>query len=140
MTRSRAEWDIHFDAGGSLAPPLAGSHGVTRAEVRAELRRCRQVLPKLQGSRPASGFVRLLKRTAALRAIDASAARWRARKPKDLIHIGIGGSSLGAEALLSATAHPHHNLLPDRQRGGPRVHFVDNVDPETLGSLFEVVD
>jgi len=140
VTRSRAGWDIHFEAGGSLSPPLAGSHGVTRAEIQAELRRCREVLPRLQGPRPASGFVRALKRTAALRATQASADRWRARKPSDLIHIGIGGSSLGAEALLRATAHPHHDLLPNRRRGGPRVHFVDNVDPETLGSLFEVVD
>jgi glucose-6-phosphate isomerase len=140
VTRSRAGWDIHFEAGGSLAPPLAGSHGVTRTEVQAELRRCREVLPKLQGTHPASGFVRVLKRTAALRAVQDSAAQWRTRKIGDLIHIGIGGSSLGAEALLRATAHPHHNLLTNRQRGGPRVHFVDNVDPETLGALFEVVD
>jgi len=140
VTRSRADWDIQFEAGGSLAPPLAGSHGVTRAEVQAELRRCREVLPRLQGTHPASGFVRVLKRSAALRAVEESAARWRARKPGDLIHIGIGGSSLGAEALLRATAHPHHNLLTERQRGGPRVHFVDNVDPDTLASLFEVVD
>jgi glucose-6-phosphate isomerase len=82
----------------------------------------------------------VLKRPAALRAVQAAAARWRARKPSDLIHIGIGGSSLGAEALLRATAHPQYNLLMDRQRGGPRIHFVDNVDPETLGCLLEVVD
>jgi len=140
VKRSRAGWDIHFEVGGSLAPPLADSQGVTRAEVQAELRRCREVLPKLQGPRAASGFVRMLRRTAALRAVETSAARWRARKPSDLIHIGIGGSSLGAEALLRASAHPQHRLLPDRERGGPRVHFVDNVDPETLGSLLEVVD
>jgi len=140
MARSRGGWDIHFEAGGSLAPPLGASHGVTRAEVQAELRRCREVLPRLQGTRPASGFVRVLKRTAALRAIQACAERWRARKPADLIHIGIGGSALGAEALLRATAPPRRELLPDRRRGGPRVHFVDNVDPETLGSLLELVD
>jgi glucose-6-phosphate isomerase len=140
VTRGKAAWDIHFEAGGSLAPPLAQSHGVTRAEVQAELRRCREVLPKLQGTQAPSGFVRVLKRTAPLRALEASAARWRARKPRDLIHIGIGGSSLGAEALLRATVHPHHALQTDRARGGPRVHFIDNVDPETLGALFDVVD
>ncbi len=140
MTRTRAGWDIHFEAGGSLAPPLAGSQGVTHAEVRAELRRCREVLPQLQGPRAASGFVRALNRPAALRAVCESAARWRGREPQDLIHIGIGGSSLGAEALLRALAHPQHALLSNRERGGPRVHFVDNVDPETLGSLLELVD
>jgi glucose-6-phosphate isomerase len=119
---------------------LAGSHGITRSEVAAELRRCRRVLPQLLGSRAPSGFVRLLRRTAALRAIQISAKRWRRRKLQDLIHIGIGGSSLGADALLRSTSHPFYNLLPERQRGGPRVHFVDNVDPETLGALLDTVD
>jgi len=141
VTRSTAaSWDIHFEAGGSLAPPLARAHGVTQAEVRAELRRCREVLPRLRSTRAPSGFVNVLKRPVALRAVQDAAARWRARKPSDLIHIGIGGSSLGAEALLRAIAHPQYNLLPDRQRGGPRIHFVDNVDPETLGGLLEWVD
>jgi len=56
------------------------------------------------------------------------------------VHIGIGGSSLGAETLLRALAHPLHDLLDRRRRGGPRVHFLDNVDPETLGGLLEVLD
>ncbi|HXV36640.1 MAG TPA: glucose-6-phosphate isomerase [Myxococcota bacterium] len=140
MKRSAAAWDIHFEAGGSLAPPLPTAHGVTRAELRAELQRYRGVLEQLQGPHAPSGFVRALGRAALLRAVSAAAARWRRRKPQDLIHIGIGGSSLGAEALLRALAHPRHALLGARERNGPRVHFVDNVDPETLGALLEVVD
>lgn len=140
VTRGSPQWDIHFEAGASLAPPLAGSHGITRSEVGAELRRCRGVLPQLLGPRAPSGFVRVLRRTADLRAIQSSAKRWRRRKLQDLIHIGIGGSSLGADALLRATAQPLYNLLPERRRGGPRVHFVDNVDPETLGALLDAVD
>jgi glucose-6-phosphate isomerase len=133
-------WDIQFEAGGSLAPPLPGSHGVSRAEVSAELRRCRDVLPRLLGTGAPSGFAKLLRRPAGLRAIRAAATRWRKRQPKDLIHIGIGGSSLGAEALLQALAHPYYNLLSPRARSGPRIHFIDNVDPDSLGALLETVD
>jgi glucose-6-phosphate isomerase len=140
VARGAGAWDIHFEAGGSLAPPLARSHGISRAEVSAELRRCRGVLPALLGPQAPSGFVRVLRRSSVFSAVRDSARRWRRRKPTDLIQIGIGGSSLGAEALLRALAHPHHNLLPDRQRPGPRVHFLDNVDPDTLGALLETVN
>jgi glucose-6-phosphate isomerase len=132
--------DIHFEAGGSLAPPLARSHGISRAEVRAELRRCSGVLAKLLSDAAPAGFVRALKRPSILKNTRTAAARWRRRKPTDLIHIGIGGSSLGSEALLRSLAHPQHNLLPAAKRSGPRVHFIDNVDPETVGALLEVVD
>ncbi len=140
MTRQTAPRDIHFEAGGSLAPPLARSHGISRSEVKVELRRCAGVLAELLSDAPPAGFVRALKRPSILAKTQKAASRWRRRKPTDLIHIGIGGSSLGAEALLRALAHPHYNLLPAAKRAGPRVHFVDNVDPETLGALLEIVD
>ncbi|MFP8878777.1 MAG: glucose-6-phosphate isomerase [Myxococcota bacterium] len=140
MAHQTAPRDIHFEAGGSLAPPLARSHGISRAEVKAELRRCAGVLAELLSDAAPAGFVRALKRPSILAKTRKAAARWRRRKPTDLIHIGIGGSSLGAEALLRALAHPQHNLLTAARRVGPRVHFVDNVDPETLGALLEVVD
>jgi len=140
VTSRNAARDIHFEAGGSLAPPLRRAHGVSQADVAAELRRCGGVLTELQSDAAPAGFVRGLKRPSILANTRKVAARWRRRKPTDLIHIGIGGSSLGAEALLRALAHPQYNLQPLAKRGGPRVHFVDNVDPETLGALLEWVD
>ena len=71
--------------------------------------------------------------------LDA-AERWRQRGARDLIHIGIGGSALGAEVLWRALGHPRHNLLPDARRPGPRVHFADNVDPQSATALLDVVD
>jgi glucose-6-phosphate isomerase len=140
LARFGTAWDIHLDLGGALAPPLARTHGLTRAEVGRQVRRLRGVLPELLGSRAPSGFARVVRRPSVLRAVHGAAQRWRKRRLSDLIHVGIGGSSLGAEALLRATAHPLHNLLPDSARRGPRVHFADNVDPESLGALLEVVD
>ncbi len=131
---------IHFEAGGALAPPLGREAGVRRTEVRRRLPALSPVLVELAGESPPSGFLRVLRRRSLLRSIESEVRRARARRPRDLIHIGIGGSALGAEAIFRALAHPHHNLLPDAKRPGPRVHFVDNVDPETLGALLEWVD
>jgi glucose-6-phosphate isomerase len=132
--------ELELELGGALAPPLAARHGIDQRALRESLRGLRGLLPSLLSAEPASGFLKLPRRPAALAAVTKSAKRWRRRKPEDWIHVGIGGSSLGAEALLAALAHPFHNLLPRARRSGPRVHFVDNVDPERLGALLEVVD
>ncbi len=53
---------------------------------------------------------------------------------KHLVVVGIGGSSLGAEALLRA-------LLPvSFNSRGRRIFFFDNVDPERTAELAELVE
>jgi glucose-6-phosphate isomerase len=138
--RAAQTQDIHLQAGGVLAPPLPARHGITRAELRGLGSALRPVLPELLGGDRPSGFALVPRRKRALAEILASARRWRRRGFADLIHIGIGGSSLGAETLFRALAHPFHNQLPPERRRGPRIHFVDNVDPDSLAALLELVD
>jgi glucose-6-phosphate isomerase len=127
--------ELELELGGVLAPPLAARHGVTRAELRAPLRAVARLVPELLSAAAPSGFLKLPRRAAPVRAVQRSAARWRRRRLRDWIHIGIGGSSLGAETLLGALGHPFRSAA-----GSPRVHFVDNVDPERLRALLESVD
>ncbi|MDR3091979.1 MAG: glucose-6-phosphate isomerase [Clostridiales bacterium] len=55
--------------------------------------------------------------------------------------LGIGGSALGPMAVQQAINHPHYNELPKEARGGyPRFYVADNVDPEKLTYLFQVID
>lgn len=57
----------------------------------------------------------------------------------DLVVLGIGGSSLGAAAVVSALQHPARALQgPDGD--GLRIHFVDNVDADVIHGLLEVLD
>jgi glucose-6-phosphate isomerase len=56
----------------------------------------------------------------------------------DLVVLGIGGSSLGALTVISALQHPYRALQASGQ--GLRVHFVDNVDPDAVAALMEVLD
>lgn len=57
------------------------------------------------------------------------------------IVLGIGGSALGPIALQQAIRHPFYNELPRDKRGGwPKFYVADNVDPERLVYLFDVVD
>ena len=63
-----------------------------------------------------------------LRDIAKEATRLRALAD-DLLVLGIGGSSLGGQAIAQAFAQ-----VADR---AGKAHFVDNVDPDTLGFLLE---
>lgn len=37
--------------------------------------------------------------------------------------------------------HPYYNELPKEKRGGyPRLYVADNVDPERLAYLFDIID
>lgn len=71
--------------------------------------------------------------------IQRTAAQIRARF-KSFVVLGIGGSALGPIAVQQALNHLHYNELGDAQRAGPRFYVEDNVDPERMAALFDVVD
>lgn len=131
--------DVSLDLGGALAPPLGAASGVTRDEVLELLPKLAGVLPELTSEHAPSGFLTAVGRPHLLREVTRTARRLRARGFGDVVHVGIGGSALGAETVLRALAHPYRNQLPDRARGGPRVHLVDNVDPDSLASLMDLL-
>lgn len=62
-------------------------------------------------------------------------------KFENILVLGIGGSSLGGIALTEALLKPYWNLLTPEQRNNmPRIFFVDNIDPDTISGLLEVLD
>ncbi len=54
--------------------------------------------------------------------------------------LGIGGSALGPIAVQQALNHLRYNELPAEKRGGPRLYVEDNIDPERMASLLDVID
>ena len=54
--------------------------------------------------------------------------------------LGIGGSALGPIAVHQALRHLHYNDLPKEKRGGPRLYVEDNIDPERMAALLDVID
>ncbi len=54
--------------------------------------------------------------------------------------LGIGGSALGPIAVQQALNHLHYNELPMEKRGGPRLYVEDNIDPERMQALLDVID
>jgi glucose-6-phosphate isomerase len=59
-------------------------------------------------------------------------------KYDDVVILGIGGSALGPIALRTALRPSGWNMLDATARGGyPRLHVLDNVDPETIAALLD---
>ncbi len=59
----------------------------------------------------------------------------------NFVVLGIGGSALGPIAVQQALNHMFYNELPKEKRAGcPRFYVVDNVDPERMEGLFDIID
>ena len=59
---------------------------------------------------------------------------------ENFVVLGIGGSALGPIAVFQALCHLHHNDLPKSKRKAPKFYVEDNVDPERMVALLDVVD
>ncbi len=60
---------------------------------------------------------------------------------ENILVLGIGGSALGGLAVTEALLKPYWNLLSNEQREGlPKIFFLDNIDPDTMNGLFQVLD
>lgn len=53
---------------------------------------------------------------------------------------GIGGSSLGPAMLQQALCDLHYNELSSERRKGPKIYIEDNIDPERMVSLLNLID
>lgn len=65
----------------------------------------------------------------------------RIRKGSEvLVVIGIGGSYLGARAVIESLTNSFYNMLPDKQRKAPQVFFVgNNMNPNYINDLLECI-
>lgn len=55
--------------------------------------------------------------------------------------LGIGGSALGPISVQQALHSPFYNELSKEKRNGfPKIYVADNVDPEKLAYLFEIIN
>src|SRR5258708_85472 len=114
-----------------------GEHGGTDAELRA-------LGPKVAAAadgvgKAALGFRKLpydLKLADELAVLGDEIQK----RCESFVVVGIGGSALGNIALHSALNHPEYNQLPRPPRRGPRLFMPDNIDPDRIAALLEIVD
>ncbi|MBR6722132.1 glucose-6-phosphate isomerase [bacterium] len=59
----------------------------------------------------------------------------------NILVLGIGGSALGGLAVTEALLKPYWNFLTPEQRDNfPRIFFLDNIDPDSMNGLLDILD
>jgi glucose-6-phosphate isomerase len=118
---------------------LVEVEGGLRSDELDEVRpRLQQAVDELLGSPP--GFMRLPKTSEYAEASVGVAEEILGSGATDFIHVGIGGSALGPMAIQKALNDPYYNALPTEARRGPRLHFAENTDPNTLAAILDFAD
>ena len=120
-----------------------GAGGIDPARLRGDLHaRFREARRTVEARRRAGelGFLDLPgdRRLAARTLEVAGALRGRF---DDVVVLGIGGSALGTLALRDALLGPWWNALgAEARRGAPRLHVLDNPDPDSAAALLDRLD
>ncbi len=106
--------------------------GCSKRDAIAFERLSRSARAALCASRDASGytdphdFVRLPDDASILKDVTAMAKKFRSTALRDVVVVGIGGSSLGARAVYDALKAPSPRVV---------MHFLDTTDPVALTSV-----
>ena len=111
-----------------------GTHGVTKAALDAMVAKTEPALDWLRagyadGSLP---HLKIPEERGDLAIIEGAAKKLR-DGATDVVFLGTGGSSLGGQTLLQLAGHnvPGIGTLRDK----PRLHFLDNLDPQTFAEM-----
>ena len=132
---------IRFDFNSMMAE-YVGEHGIPRAEMEKMAGAMRDAYAMVEANRGKGmqGWMTLpYDQDEVLSAIEKTAARVREEFDAFVV-LGIGGSALGPAAVHQALRHLHYNELPKEKRGGPRLYIEDNIDPERMAALLDVID
>lgn len=116
-----------------------GKGGLDRKDFEAMLKTTGRALDKLR-DQAKSGSLPLLAvpgKSDDLAALEPIIKRFR-ETFDDVVVLGTGGSSLGGQTLGALTHWPPS--APRWQTAQPRVHFLDNIDPQTFATLYNAVD
>lgn len=124
----------------NMLSSAVGIHGITEEELRSEFEKGRQALVSLRGKRDMIRWRDLpYNQKEIVEKIKAVASEVR-KKAESFVVLGIGGSALGPIAVQQALNHPRWNELPKGKRNGPKLYVEDNVDPERMAALLDVID
>jgi len=115
-----------------------GPRGVAADALAAMLDKSREALAWIK-ARHSDGTLPLLRLPARRDDIGAiiGAAGRLTPGASDIVFLGTGGSSLGGQTLAQLGGHAVPGLGVLRQ--GPRLHFMDNLDPETFAALLALL-
>ncbi|MCE5236715.1 MAG: glucose-6-phosphate isomerase [Clostridiaceae bacterium] len=135
----RESMRIRVDYNNMMAD-FVGEKGIRKAQLEASESAALTALAALEERRDQMKWRDLpYSQGAVVRDIKAAAAHVRENFDAFVV-LGIGGSALGPIAVQQALSHLRYNELNKEKRNGPKLYVEDNIDPERMASLFDVID
>ena len=134
-------YPIKLDVNNMMAD-IIGGRGIGRSaleELAPELQKAFETVEANRGKDMQSWMDLPYNQDEVLEKIEKSAGSVR-EKFDAFVVLGIGGSALGPAAVHQALCHLHYNELPNDKRNGPRLYIEDNIDPERMAALMDVID
>lgn len=140
--KSNADLRLRFDFNNMMADFIGGEQGFTTLELKNSANVCKNAFDTVQANRGKGmmGWSELPYNQDTVVEEILETAKAVRKNFKYFVVLGIGGSALGPIAVFQALKHLHYNDLPDRKRGGPKFYVEDNVDPERMSALFDVIE
>lgn len=132
---------IRLDVNPMMAE-YVGPRGISRAELDAKIPAMKQAYAAVEAGRgkDMQGWMDLpYNQEAVVAEIEKTAKEIRSEFEAFVV-LGIGGSALGPAAVQAALNHLHYNELSAEKRNGPRLYIEDNIDPERMAALMDVID
>lgn len=126
----------------NMMASVIGQQGITDDELNKILPLAKSAHNKVEQGRgnAMQGWMDIpYNQTEIVKTIEKTAADIQNRF-ENFVVLGIGGSALGPIAVFYALKHLYYNELPRSVRKTPRFYVVDNVDPERMNALFDIID
>lgn len=134
--------NIRLDVNHMMADMLGSEHGITAEQLAAMKDAAVRAQHAVEASRGKGwlGWMELPYNQEEIVARIEKVAQHVRDTFKYFVVLGIGGSALGPIAVHQALNHLHYNELPDGKRPGPKFYVEDNIDPERMAALLDVIE
>lgn len=136
------EQNIRLDVNHMMADMLGSEYGVTQAQLAAMQDAAVKAQHAVEANRGTGwlGWMNLPYNQEEIVSEIEKVADHVRKTFKYFVVLGIGGSALGPIAVHQALNHLHYNELPDSKRPGPKFYVEDNIDPERMAALMDVIE
>ena len=134
--------NIRFDYNNMMSTYVGKEQGITDNELSAIKPLAKQAHAFVKENRGTGmmGWTELAYNQKDIVADIQATAKIVRRNADAFVVLGIGGSALGPMAVFQALCHLRHNELKKSKRKAPKFYVEDNVDPERMASLFDILD
>jgi glucose-6-phosphate isomerase len=126
----------------NMMEEFLGSEGISKAELSAAAAWAKDCHAKVEAKR-GTGMLGWMDSPYNQRDVVQRISQVATRIGKEFktfVVLGIGGSALGPIAVFTALKHFYYNELPEKVRKTPKFYVIDNVDPERMNALFDIID